>query len=430
MEAMTNATEDYLVDSLSFKMPPGASYITDRKSVTYWSVGSNAYTPVGGVKLLKFQLNGDDGNWLDPKSVVFQFELVNTATAVGTQGEPLLRPIGQPHLFFKRLRVLAGGQVVEDIQDFGRNSELLSSLDTDFVRDNDDIQGFGARFDSLLLDTYTDLATVDPTNITPKEIREAQKFWLPQIKAGKSKIVNFKPLCGLLEQGHLLPLKFVPIVFEFELGDTNDAIVTPQTYDVATGYDGVYTATNTSNSWQIQNACVKCDICTMDNALNNSFIEHLMAGKSLPLRYTTYISQQSNVVGKSFAVQVIRAVTKLQKAFITFYADKTNAEPFRKPSVTFHHPMNETTSWYDPDKELQIYLQLGAKLYPEYATNNLSECFYRLKQSLNLPDYHQHSSGIRFKRYIRESLFSAQTLRKFQTLVGQGLTLRVVRYSW
>ena len=102
----------------------------------------------------------------------------------------------------------------------------------------------------------------------------------------------------------------------------------------------------------------------MDNALNNSFIEHLMAGKSLPLRYTTYISQQSNVVGKSFAVQVIRAVTKLQKAFITFYADKANAEPFRKASVTFHHPMSETTTFYDPDKELQIYLQLGAKPYP------------------------------------------------------------------
>ena len=105
----------------------------------------------------------------------------------------------------------------------------------------------------------------------------------------------------------------------------------------------------------------------MDNALNNSFIEHLLAGKSLPIRYTTFISQQSSVVGNSFNVQVIRAVTKLQKAFITFYADASVAFPFRKPSVTFHHPMCETITFYDPDKELQIYLQLGAKLYPEYA---------------------------------------------------------------
>ena len=90
MEAITNAAEDYLIDGLSFKMAPGASYVTDRKSSTFWSIGSNAYTPTGGVKLLKFQLTGDDGNWLDPNSVVIQFELLNTATPVGTAGDHYL----------------------------------------------------------------------------------------------------------------------------------------------------------------------------------------------------------------------------------------------------------------------------------------------------------------------------------------------------
>jgi len=81
MESMTNSAEDYLIDGLSFKLPPGASYVTDRKSSTFYTVGSNTYTPKGGVKLLKFQLNGDDGNWLDPSSVVIQFELVNSTLA-------------------------------------------------------------------------------------------------------------------------------------------------------------------------------------------------------------------------------------------------------------------------------------------------------------------------------------------------------------
>jgi len=123
MESMTNSAEDYLIDGLSFKLPPGASYVTDRKSSTFYSICSSVYTPTGGVKMLKFQLNGDDGNWLDPSSVVIQFELVNTTAAgAGT----VLRPIGQPHLFFKRLRVIAGGQVVEDIQDFGSNSKFIA----------------------------------------------------------------------------------------------------------------------------------------------------------------------------------------------------------------------------------------------------------------------------------------------------------------
>ena len=101
MEAITNSAGDYLIDGLSFKLKPRASYVTDKKSLTFWSIGSYVYTPVGGVKLMKFQVNGDDGNWLDPSSVVIQFELLNRATPVGTAGEPLLRPVGQPFLFLR-----------------------------------------------------------------------------------------------------------------------------------------------------------------------------------------------------------------------------------------------------------------------------------------------------------------------------------------
>jgi hypothetical protein len=206
MESITNGAEDFLIDGLSFKLPPGASYVTERKSSTFWATGSNSYTPIGGVKLIKFQLNGDDGNWLDPSSVVFQFELVNTA-AVGTIGNNVLRPLGQPHLFFKRLRVLAGGQVVEDIQDFGRNSELLASLQNDYVRDNNDIQGFGSRYDSTLVQNLLDFAVVDSANVTPVECLTAQSYYMPQVAPSKSKIVNFKPLCGILNQSKYLPLK-------------------------------------------------------------------------------------------------------------------------------------------------------------------------------------------------------------------------------
>ena len=423
MEAITNSAEDYLIDGLSFKLKPGASYVTDRKSSTFWSIGSNAYTAVGGVKLLKFQLNGDDGNWLDPSSVVFQFELLNTATPVGTDGSPLLRPVGQPHLFFKRLRVLAGGQVVEDIQDFGRNSELIASLQNEFVRDNNDIQGFGARFDSSRVQAITDFYLVDPPTITPEELLLATRNYLPQIKAGKSKIVNFKPLCGLLTQDKYLPLKFVPITLEFELGDVNDAIVTSQAY-TAGNYNNVYTANNTSSSWQIQNCCIKADICQLDSSLNATYIEYLLSGKSLNIAYTTYISQQSAIVGKSFAVQVIRAVSRLQKAFISFYADNALPLPFRKPSITFHHPMDETTTFYDPDKEVQIYLQLGSKLYPEYPCNNMSECFYRLKQAMNLPEYHQHSISIKFQNYIRNKFIFCVSFEKIQDAEWTGVNTK------
>lgn len=422
MEALTNGTEDFLIDGLSFKLPPGASYVTDRKSSTFWAVGSNSYTPVGGVKLIKFQLNGDDGNWLDPSSVVFQFELANTAVVEG-ENENVLRPLGQPHLFFRRLRVLAGGQVVEDIQDFGRNSELLASLQSEFVRDNNDIQGFGSRWDSTNVQALDDFKIVNPTNVTLTNLLAAQRDYLPQIAPQTSKIVNFKPLCGLFNQSKYLPLKFVPITLEFELGDINDAIITPATYAVGTGFNTIYTTTNTTNSWQIQNCCIKCDICTLDSTLDNEYTNFLLQGRALPIQYSTYISQQSSVTGKSFAVQVVRAVSRLQRAFITFYADAANALPFRKPSITFHHPMSESAR-YTPSKEIQLYLQLGSKLYPEYPAQSIAESFYRLKEALNLPDYHQHSISIKMKNYINNKFVFCTSFEKIPDAEWSGVNTK------
>ena len=69
--------EDILVDNLSFKLNKGASYITDRRSVSFWPSGSNIYKPSSGNRVLKFTLNGEDNSWLDPQSVRIFFTLNN-----------------------------------------------------------------------------------------------------------------------------------------------------------------------------------------------------------------------------------------------------------------------------------------------------------------------------------------------------------------
>ena len=39
VEAMTNSVEYYLIDGLSFKLSPGASYVTNRRNVTWYTSG-------------------------------------------------------------------------------------------------------------------------------------------------------------------------------------------------------------------------------------------------------------------------------------------------------------------------------------------------------------------------------------------------------
>ena len=41
VDSMVSSIEDYLIEGLSFKLNPGASYVTDRRSVSFFTAGSN-----------------------------------------------------------------------------------------------------------------------------------------------------------------------------------------------------------------------------------------------------------------------------------------------------------------------------------------------------------------------------------------------------
>ena len=57
----------------------------------------------------------------------------------------------------------------------------------------------------------------------------------------------------------------MPPTIELELvNDANEPIVPP-------GVDATFTTANTSNDWQIENVQIKCDICNLDNSLQNNY---------------------------------------------------------------------------------------------------------------------------------------------------------------
>ena len=49
LEETVNAIEDHLIDSLSFKLKPGAQYVQSRRSVTFYPQGGNHYRVQGFV---------------------------------------------------------------------------------------------------------------------------------------------------------------------------------------------------------------------------------------------------------------------------------------------------------------------------------------------------------------------------------------------
>ena len=139
---MANSVEDYLIDGLSFKLSPGASYVTDRRSVTWYASGAQTYVSGQGARVIRIALNGD--GWIDPSTVRLNYTLNNTTTSAGVF---LLRPIGGPWSLFSRLRVQYQGAICDDISDYNRTHEMMQILTSKANRDNDDISGFGRRWD-------------------------------------------------------------------------------------------------------------------------------------------------------------------------------------------------------------------------------------------------------------------------------------------
>ena len=416
MESIANGVEDYLIDSLSFKLKPGSSYVTDRRKCTFWASGSNVYKPLQGTKVVRFQLTGQDGTWLDPSTVRIQYDLVNNETETQT-AEKRVRPLGGPHLFFKRARVLVNGALAEDIQDYNRFHEMMDSLSPDNVRDNTDNHGFGYRFDDKQ-HKYPSNENIWDTNT------------MPGIATTKKQTVCFSPFFGLMKQNKLLPVKYAPIVIELEVVNNNtDAIISPDKKNLpdAAGVT-VFTANNTGTDWSIENICIKCDCCTIDNNLNNEYTSHLLSGKALPIAYSTYINQQSTIASKPVAVQVARAFSRLQKGFITFYKTSATETILDKPAIKFYHPMEygitDGKYKHNPMQELEFQIQIGSKLFPEYPVRSISECFSILKQTLNMPEYHMHSVGIDYKAYISNKFIFGISFEKMPESGWTGLSTK------
>ena len=118
---MSNSIEDYLIDNISYKLKPGASYINERKSVAYHPSGSNIYSCTG-TKLIKIQLTGD--SFMDPSTFRVMFDLVNTESDAAKE----LRDLGGPGSFFRRARLLCGGICIEDIDDYARVQAMFQLL--------------------------------------------------------------------------------------------------------------------------------------------------------------------------------------------------------------------------------------------------------------------------------------------------------------
>ena len=261
----TFSAEDILIDNLSFKLNKGASYINERRSVSFFPSGSNIYKPSSGNRVLKIALNAEDNSWLDPQSVMVFFNVSNKENTSNKR----LRPLSPAYCFFRRARLIAGNQLVEDIDYYNGNHHMMSCLMSKGARDNEDAQSFGYRYDDDLTQRFA-----DPTTGTIGKTYNAET--IPGFTS--EMVVGFKPMLGLFNQFKYIPLKACPLVLELELvSNFTDCIVSP---DISNDFPAVESSPNThlstSGEYELNNCFLQCDVVSLDNDLHNRYVSHLV----------------------------------------------------------------------------------------------------------------------------------------------------------
>ena len=91
MEHHAQSVDDALLGGLNYELKAGASYVTNRRSVSYFASGGKAYSP-NGIKIRKFNITGDQ--WLDPSTFRVAFQLNNRNGNNGEGFQIMVQPLG------------------------------------------------------------------------------------------------------------------------------------------------------------------------------------------------------------------------------------------------------------------------------------------------------------------------------------------------
>ena len=145
MDNLVAESGEAQIDGLDFSLPTTSMAVTSRRFINVFPSGSNVYNSTSGNKVIRFNISADDNQFLDLSSVRMFAILENKD---GTANH-YLRPIGGLHSFFSRYTCHVGGQLTQDIIEYGRHCELFDCFKSKNVRDMDDIENSAnPRWDS------------------------------------------------------------------------------------------------------------------------------------------------------------------------------------------------------------------------------------------------------------------------------------------
>jgi hypothetical protein len=281
---------------------------------------------------------------------------------------------------------------------------MFDIMQSKHVRDNEDTEGLGIRYDSNYGRGLIEQPLIhDGLTLIEPFIKNYYS-----IEPNDTRTVTFTPLSGIIQQSKLIPLKYCPLTFEVEVCNALcDPIISPQqvgwnTVSVAEQF-GESGLDEYSINWQIENPVIKCDVCRMDNELDNQFAQRFLSGQTIPISYSTFVVQQQAIAGKTPSINITRALSRLKSVFLTSVGKPgdvvgddvlgTYPHMFLKDWNDFYHPMASSTN-YGSNQEFEVSLQIGGKRFPEYPLRSQAETYSALRKCLGIQQSSFHSIDI------------------------------------
>jgi hypothetical protein len=399
-------SEEQLVESLDFSaLKPSANYVTNRRSTQYYPQGQSTFSASNGANVARITLGGSDGSWIDPSTLRICWRLHNLNTS-SSQG--YIQPVAGSHCFINRLELRCNGCLLEDLHGYGRLHEMLSRLKPRDWRTNEMICS-GGVYDR-------------------EENSYDDELGTPIIDHSAYLSMSCKPFLGVMGAGKYLPTKYAPLTLEIHFATPADAVFqNGNLHPAGNDYTGsAPEGAPTSNNYELDDVHIKCDVVTLDSALDNSLLQVLMSGKALTWSYTTYYQQVGLLSGSNEAsVTLSRAVTRLKSLFLTFMGEPGGTSPvieFRHPSRGM--PPGSIGKWSSSDPTFTLQCALGNKLFPELPCKSVANFWEHLRKAVDVHDTSSKSISIRPQNYLTNHFISAFSMEKVPGAGFSGLNTK------
>jgi hypothetical protein len=354
--------EDTLLGSLSYKIDPksGSSYVTEKKSVTYFASGSNVYSPAQGTKVLRFNIASDQ--FIDLSSIV-----VSVMVNVGVAG--IATPLADAgHVLFNRLRWIVSGTVVEDIEHFNVASQLFHRFLSSEKKQNTEQVGFGG---------------------------------VPMPANGLRNVIMMPKISGLCNQHLWLP--------GFALGAAGAVLE----LHLAEGIEVFESGVDQNTTYALSDCRVLADVYTLSSDLHNTFSQHILSGKSLVFPIKTLVNTQFQLQAAtpSFTLSLSRAFSRLNSVFLIMHATPT---PVLRDVNNFIMSGNS--------EAVNARLTCGSKQFPDgHPITGLSQFFLRLLQTLGVVHSGSHTLEMTRAHFETTHFCAAFDLERVPSSTGSGL---------